>query len=308
MNKRSLWRVVQWVTAALVLWLVVGYVRRYWGEISAVEIRLDFVWAGVGLVLVLVSNVIQISLFRYFLRYNGLPLDFLSVWRIYSLPQAGKYLPGKVTAVAALSYMLKGAGLSLAHALAAIFVFNVVSLLSGLLVGLMLFPVWAPHASPTAIVLCIGTAVVTVPVVCTRGFWQLVNWGLTRFNRSALPSYPPWTAMTRLMFGWIIYWFVFGSGMFATTRFLIEVPLAWLPLLVASFSLSYFASALVVLAPAGLGVREALLIGIMSHGSTPAFASIFAAVTRLVLVLNDVVVIGSAWLLLRNRRLPGDRG
>lgn len=311
MTKRIVWNTFQWALAIVVLCLLVGYARRYWAEISAVEIQFSWCWSVPALILVLLSNVIQIALFRYFLLHNGLSLGFLSAWRTYSLSQVGKYVPGKVTAVAVLSYMLKEAGLSLPHALAAVFVFNVVAVLAGLIAGIIMLPVWAPYASRITIALCIGTALIAIPAVCTQGFWRLINLGLVRLGRSPLLSYPSQAVMFRLMLGWVLYWFVLGSGMIATTRVFIGVPLSLFPLFLASFSLSCFISNISFLTPAGLGIREALLIGMIGAGNT-AMGVVFAAASRLMMLLDDVIMIGGAWLLAsrldRHRKLADSEG
>lgn len=296
MTRKNLWNVFQWAMALAVLWLLVGYARRYWTEISAIEIHFNWLWLGPGLALVLLSNLIQVALFRYFLLHNGLPLGFFSAWRTYSLPQVGKYIPGKVTAVAVLSYMLKEAGLSLSHALAAVFVFNIVAVLSGLLMGLIMLPVWAPYVSGMTIWICLATALLAVPIVCTHAFWRIIDLALVRFKRTPLPNYPSRTAMTRMMVGWILYWFVLGSGMFAVTRLFIEIPFRLFPLLLAAFSLSCFISNVSLLTPAGLGIREALLVGIIGVSNT-GFGLVFAAASRLAMLVDDIFMIGGAWLL-----------
>ena len=305
MTRGNCWRVIQWVLAVCLLGFLVGYARRYWSDIWALPVRFDWMWASQGAILVLLSNLVQITLFQYFLQGNGLRLGFLTAWRIFSLPQAGKYIPGKVTALAALSYMLKGAGLSLQHALAAALVFNIVALLSGLIVGLFLLPVWAQHASLLVIVLSIGTALLSVLALCTPWFWSLVNYGLARLKREPLREYPSGRAMTRLIMGWILYWFLIGGGVFAITLAFVEAPPKSFPLVLAAFSLSCFVSNLSLLTPAGLGIREVLLVGIISNGSALAFATVFAAASRLAMVLNDIVMIGGAWFL--SSKLSGQK-
>lgn len=306
MKHKNFWRVAQWIIGAVVIWLLARYVHRYWGEISGIKIRFCWMWAVAAVFLVILSNMIQVTLFQYFLKHNGLSITFVSAWRIYKLPQAGKYIPGKITAIAALSYMLKEAGLSLPHALAAILAFNVVSLLAGLLLGLTLLPAWAPYAGRTIVALCIGTAVLSVPAVCSRSFWRLTNHVLARYKRPTMPTYPSRSAMIRLMLGWIAYWVVIGAGMFAAASFFVEVPRALFPLLLAGLSLSYFISTVSFITPAGLGVREAVIMGMVGTASTAAFGAIFAAVTRLVMVLDDGVMIGGAWLVAPRLESPGN--
>jgi hypothetical protein len=276
---------------------IASYLRHYWHDISSVQVRLDWFWGFIAAILLLLSNVLQISLFRYFLDHNGLSLGFVAAWRTLCIQLTGKYIPGKLVGVAALSYALKEAGLSGPHAIATVFVFNVVALLSNLLVGLLTLPAWASHADPVCIGLFVGGAIASSVAVCTHGFWRLINYALTRFKRPLLPGYPSRTAMLNLMLGWILYWLVLGAGMFAATHFLIEVPLKWFPLMVPAFSLACFISNISFLAPAGFGVREALLITLVGAGSTKALGAVFAAASRLAMLVDDAVMIGGAWLL-----------
>jgi glycosyltransferase 2 family protein len=292
--KQYVWPLVQWVAFAAIMWLVVSYLRRYWHEISSIELRFNWFWGSLTAILVLLSNAMQISLFRYFLQHNGLSLGFLAAWRVFCAQQIGKYIPGKVAGIAALTYMLKEAGLSAHHSFAAVFIYNIASLLSSLLVGLLALPAWAPHTNRVVVTSFIAIAILGTAAVCTHSFWRLMNLGLARFRRPPLPSYPSRTAMALLMLGLILYWLILGTTMFTASRFFIDVQSKWFPLAVPAFSLACFISNISFIAPAGFGVREALLIGII--GGSNAFGTVFAATSRIVMILNDVIIIGGAWL------------
>lgn len=288
------WRLFQWTIFVVVMILMVHYLRRYWRDISSIEFSFNWFWGFLAAVLVLVSNVLQILLFKYFLQRNNLSFSFLTAWRTFCVQQIGKYVPGKIVGVAALSYALKEAGLSGPHALATVFIFNIVALLSSLFVGLFTLPAWASRTNPVVIASFVATAAIGIPAVCTHSFWSLINLCLLKLKRPPLPSYPSRKAMLGLMLGWIFYWLVLGTGMFAVTHFLIDVPLKWFPLLVPAFSLACFISNISFIAPAGFGVREGLLIGMVGMGSTAGLGALFAGITRIVMLLNDVIMIAGS--------------
>lgn len=84
--------------------------------------------------------------------------------------------------------------------------------------------------------------------------------------------------------------------------------LPWAPGVTAlgAFAASYVVGVLVVLAPAGVGAREAVLVGLLAPAVGLGTAVATALLIRVVHTVADVVVAGLAWLVGRRDPLPAD--
>jgi hypothetical protein len=93
-----------------------------------------------------------------------------------------------------------------------------------------------------------------------------------------------------------LFWMLFGTSFFFVGSWFTPLSLADYPVVVSWFVISYLAGLAAVFVPAGLGVREAvLLIGlgsVMSGGQ----AAVVVVAARLWLTLLELVCVGLAWL------------
>jgi len=298
--KRHLWRIVQVVGCAAVAWFIVRYVLRHWETLSSARPSGDWAMLGIGMGVVLVANGLTVILFRFFMAHNGLALTLAESWELYSLPQLGKYLPGKFASVAASSYLLKKKGLSLPHGLATATVFTAAAMLGMSLMAVLCLPAWAGQTGLGWAIAFAAAALLAVPAACSSLWWRLLNNLLRRCGRPELAAYPRPSAMGILILGLTLRWGIAAIGFFLAARFLEQVPWGLAPRIVAALSVSYVAGLAAAFAPAGLGVREALLILMIQGALGPGFSTLFAALTRLMTVAVDLTLFGVALVIGRH--------
>jgi uncharacterized membrane protein YbhN (UPF0104 family) len=106
-----------------------------------------------------------------------------------------------------------------------------------------------------------------------------------------------WSFLSYLLYGAAMWLLAIRVGIPAGTGY---------PLSVGAFALGFACGFVVILAPAGAGVREVVMIAILSYplGVTVFTATAIVLVYRLVTVGGDVIVAGLA---LANRRSRADR-
>jgi glycosyltransferase 2 family protein len=111
-------------------------------------------------------------------------------------------------------------------------------------------------------------------------------------------------AATALM---LLTWLFFGLQAVALAYSLGASGWETVPAAIGGFALAYTAGLLLIIAPAGLGVREAVLIATLGTVMATADATALALVSRLLLMLADGLVAGfTALAFLRFRRRTGN--
>jgi len=109
------------------------------------------------------------------------------------------------------------------------------------------------------------------------------------------------TAM-RATFLYLPVWLLLGGSFWLCARGLISVRAEDLALYTGAFAVAWLAGLVAVYAPGGLGVREAVLVALLSSRIGAADALVIAAASRLILILVDVVLAGVATATLRRGR------
>ena len=183
------------------------------------------------------------------------------------------------------------------HALAVETVFFGMNTVAGLVTGLLLFPPLANLMPWSVRVALLGTTVLGMAASCTPWAWQLVNLLLRRLGRTPLPRHPSGSAMVLIFVGLILRWGFCGVVFFALAVYLQPLALTAAPQVMSAIILSYFIGLFAVFAPAGLGVRETALVALLGGSAGPGFAVLFAVLSRVLFLANDVVFIGGAWII-----------
>jgi uncharacterized membrane protein YbhN (UPF0104 family) len=263
---------------------------RNWSAVRADLAQLgwaDLLASGAaGLVAVVCTGLA----WRVVLAGLGHPVALRPAMALYSAGQLGKYVPGAVWVVAIQAELgrrlrIPRAGMVLSYLVAVL-----VAVVTGGLVGLLALTgsgradVWGLALGLAGVAVVLGVAVAR-PAAVNAG----IRWVAARLGRElpqvALPGRALATAGAWATAGWL------GFGLHA---WLLARPLGAGPELVApvtgAFALAFVAGLLLVPLPAGVGVREAVLVAMLAGSIGAAGALTVGLVSRLVLVVVDVVL------------------
>ena len=277
---------------AIIAWAARG-LKRDWKQIGeeSIDWDLDPALIIVSLIITWAMYLMLIYAWRAVLQAWGDHLAFRSAVRIWFVSSLGKYVPGKLWALAAMAVLAERAGVSGGAATASSIVMQLLSITTGIAIAIALLGSTVVGDS-TSLGFVGVVALMTVALAGTSmvASPRIMNWlgrvigrpggvrhvGVNALALAAIPSAIAW-----LGYGTALYLLVLGT--------LPAVTLSW-SLATGAFAASYVAGYLAVIAPGGLGVREAALILILGptigHGNVLAIA--FAS--RLTLTLNELGV------------------
>jgi uncharacterized membrane protein YbhN (UPF0104 family) len=226
---------------------------------------------------------------RALLAALGNPMPMRLSLHVFFVGQIGKYLPGNVFAVAAQAELARDHGVPRTRIVTAGLVFLGVLTATGLLVAAAVLPFASPHVLRTygwvLVGLPIGLAVLTPPVLD-----RLVRFAL-RALRRPLPDRPLDGRQVLASVGWaLVMWGCYGLHLMPLV--LAQPHDAGKHLLLVStggYALAWTAGFLFVVAPAGAGVREAILVLALAGIARQPEATAVALLSRGVQTLGDVV-------------------
>lgn len=139
------------------------------------------------------------------------------------------------------------------------------------------------------------------------GWWGAVVVGavavlLVAAERPARSRRPTAFATVRATLLYLPVWFLLGAGFWLCARGLLGAPARDLAFYIGAFAVAFLAGLFAVYAPGGLGVREAVLVALLSSRIGAADALVVAAASRLMLIVVDVALAGIATATIRRGR------
>jgi uncharacterized membrane protein YbhN (UPF0104 family) len=303
------WRWIQWIGGALVIAFVVTYLARNWDAVRAAHIEWAFRPGLIvaSLALVLATYAILIQSWRTLLAGWGPRLGWWQSARIWVLSSMGKYLPGKVWAVAGMAMLSQRQGVPPWAATASAVLLQAVAIATGAalvgVTGIAALEAARPGSQEALVVVLVvsiaGLAALVWPPVARRI--------MARVAPGSGPHVTP--PASALLFGIganALAWVGYGIALWLLARGVLPHAELQLPDALGAFAGSYLAGLLFLLAPGGIGVRESVFVLMLQHRIGLANALALAAVSRLGMTVADVLA-ALPFLLTRQERARESR-
>jgi glycosyltransferase 2 family protein len=288
--KRRLFVAAQWLLAVAIVWFALRALRGQW---SAATLRLQSLepqwsWIIAATVIVLATYLLLIETWRRTVTGSGQKLTFPEASRIWFVSNLGKYVPGKIWSIAAMTMMARDSSVSGSVAAGSSVMVQLVTILAGIGVVLVTGAQAVAHpaiavAAAAAIVLTLGLAPRFLPVA---GRIAASLTGKT-FDFPRMRPSLVWMAIVNSIIAWIAYGIAFqlfvrgiiGSSAGATSSY------------IAVYAASYIIGFLALFAPGGAVVREsAIVTGMVRFAlSGQADALAIAVTSRLWLTVTELV-------------------
>lgn len=291
---------VRRVLQAALLGFVAWYVARHWNEYEHAFAAAHPDWLAIwcSCALVLLSYLVLIQTWRQTVQAWGERLSFDDASRIWFISNLGKYVPGRVWAIAAMGTLAQEAGVSPVAAIGSSLVVQLVNVVTGFGV----FFVAGAHViqlpgGTTAALIALVTLLVLTPWLVPLAVQLLNRISKRQFAEPRLPPSAIWWAAAGTSVAWVLYgvafrWFAIGISGGATAGTMGD----WVAIFVGSYLLGF----VTLVSPGGLGVREGFMaVALRQSGLVVgSVAALLVVASRVWLTVLEIVP-GVFFLLLR---------
>jgi hypothetical protein len=296
------WRAVVRVAVLVVFLGALGWaLATRWGAVRPLLGQLSVRSVAVAMAAVMAGILATFLCWRAVLTDVAGRLPLAAGARVFFVGQLGKYLPGSLWPVMAQMELGRDHQVPERASGAAVGVFLLVVVGTGLAVAAVAAPLLGPDALHAYwwLLAALPLALLAVaPPVLNRG----VALVLRLARRSPLPAPLSGGGLLRAA-GWaLLSWLAYGVHVWVLAGQLTDAGPLLLAHATGSFAAAWCAGFLLVVAPAGAGVREAALILLLGGVLTGPQATVVAVVSRLLFVAGDLGWGGVALLAGRRAR------
>lgn len=295
-------RIFRYGFVALTLALGAEYVASQWGDIHHALSRIGALSSVLSLLFVLAALVGAMLTWRVLMAGLGSPLPLLPASRVLFVGQLGKYLPGSVWPVLAQMELAAEHQVPRHRTGAASVISMCISLLCALLTGLVTLPFtggvaqyWWAFLIAVPMVACLYPSVLNA----------LLKFGFKLLKRPPLEQ-PMTGRVIATALGWsFLSWLCYGLAIWVLMIRVGAGPAGALPLAIGAFAFAFAVGFVIVLAPAGAGFRDVLLVALISPSIGTGPATAITLVSRAATTLADVIIAGAAVVSYRHARKRG---
>lgn len=306
-RRSAIERIVKIAFGVAVLGFGALFVSSRWKELGDALAQAEPGWIVVAFLFAMLGQWAGVLGFRAVLAASSRWLPTVDVARVFFVSQLGKYIPGSVWPIVAVTQMCRQYGITRRAAAIAGLLAMLFSTVTGGLLGIVLVLVGASGGASGLWWLALLVPVAFVSVH-PRVVVPTINL-LLRLARRAPVEIDLTGAALRGSLGWpVLSWLFLGLQCWALVVALGGPPLTSLAAAIGGFALAYAAGTLFVPAPAGAGVREAVLgvalVNVIGSSSSFDHEKVIVVVllSRVLLAILDFAQAGSAILVARAKR------
>ncbi|HTS87822.1 MAG TPA: hypothetical protein VMG41_04955 [Gemmatimonadales bacterium] len=283
-------RLLRWGVAMVILAFVVRTFQRNWHDLRSTPISWTFrpIPALASVLVVLAMYIVLIEAWRRVLAGWGERLEPLVAARIWVLSSLGKYVPGKVWAIAGMAIMAKDAGVAPWAATASAIMLQALAIGTGAALGGGLGAA-ALEAQRPGMVWMLGA----LGVVSAAGVGAMLYPPITRrvLALARIGTETPSPDSGAVLLGLaanVLAWIGYGCSLWLLARAVLPTGDLPLTVAIAGFSASYVAGLVALLVPGGLLVREGLLVIMLQGGLGLGAATALALASRALLTTTEL--------------------
>lgn len=270
------------------------YLWKQWQSASREQLRvsLDVPWLLLASAIVLATYALLIETWRRVLAAYGSPISFIDASHVWFVSNLGKYVPGKIWQITAMTAMMTRLGARVVDAGSAAAVITVVNVLAGfaivLAAGSGLLRTLGPNYERATILATIILVVALLAAPWTvRLSSRLASRALGRQLTLVVPAKATWISLAGCLASWAAYGLAFQ---FFVRALIGHANGPWSAYL-AAYTLSYLVGYLTLFSPGGLGAREVVLASALQalHLTTGPEAAVITVASRLWLTVLEIV-------------------
>ncbi len=279
--------------------VVIGYfigrtIYRNWAQVRDAEWHLAPVYLLISLALTVPWFTYRPLVWKILLGRFGYDLPFPVCFRVMRQAEMSRYVPGAVWQYLSRVYLAGRWGVPATASLGATMVETVLLLLAALPVAAWslrgVMPVSGGYPRIALIAFLCGSIFVVHP--------RILNWWASILSRNTRQEYRPlevrWITLAGIWVSYLLLWLVLGLAVAFFVRGVMAIPAAWFPAVGGGYVASWVGSMLAIVAPAGMGVRDAIF-GLLLRRMMPVGAAFTVALAvRLWLIVLELGWLGVA--------------
>jgi uncharacterized membrane protein YbhN (UPF0104 family) len=286
---------IQLGIAVVVFGFLVLTVVDQWAEIKDKGVHFHVLWLIPAFVILPVFYALNAIGWDLILRFLGHKLGAARAQVAWGQPLLARYVPGSVLYVLGRVLLSERAGVPRRLTVASIVYEQALQATSAIVVAayfLIVHPDLQGQPLRWAILLLIP---LLITILHPRVFGPLANRVLRAFGREPLPGLMPLRGVIVVMAFYVLNWGVIAVGIYCVARSVSSISPSQLLVAGAAQAFGYVAALATLVAPAGLGIRDAAFawaFKVSAPGDSFAVASLIAIVVRGVQTVVEILYVG----------------
>jgi uncharacterized membrane protein YbhN (UPF0104 family) len=297
-TKKILIRSAQVVIIILIFYFLIKSLVANWNQVKDFDWRFNYPLLILSFLLQIVALFWLVQIWRWILGHTGSSVSYFGLFKVWFFANLGRYLPGKVWQFLGMVYMLEKRGVPPRNTFSTVVLAQTFSVMSGLLIAFFflggnLYSQFLSK-SPGLIVVIVMFFLAVIVMACYPKLLQkIVNFGLGILKKEKITLDITGKDVIIYLLCYSVSWLLFGLAFLVFIKAMAQASFAMYPSLTGAFAFSVNIGFLALFVPGGIGVREGLLVLLLSSLFPASFpvpvATLISLLARLWVTIAELL-------------------
>jgi len=270
------------------------YLYLNWQKLTQYEWQFNVGFLLISFIILLIRLSITVGIWKKLLNKLGSKLSYKKCFKVWFMSLLGKYLPGRVWASLGRIYLAQAEGVPKRTSFTSLVYEYSLSSMSAFIFGVVLLLIYMGKGQISAFMPFLYFMPFVFFILHPKIFSGIANFILNKLKKEPINLDFTYLEIFGFMGLYLVNWLVMALAFYYFVNSIYPVELSVYPVLAGMLALSILAGFLCFFVPAGLGVREGVLTGLLSIYLPLEIAIVIAIGSRIWITLGELTGVGLA--------------
>lgn len=293
-TKKILFKLIQFFLIALIFYFLFKSLLVNWKQIKDFNWQFNYYFLIISFVLQMMALFWLVKIWERMLRHTGSSVSYFKLFKVWFITNLGKYLPGKVWQFLGMMYMLEKKGVPKKNSFSTGVLAQSFSVISGLFISVIFLgaDLYSRFFSQKPGLMVAGgilSLAILVLLCYPKVLEKILNLGLGILKKEKISLDISGKDVIIYLLSYSLSWLLFGLAFLIFVKAMAQTSFSMYPTLTGAFAFSLNIGFLALFTPGGLGVREGILVFLLSSFFPLPVSTLISLLSRLWITMGELL-------------------
>jgi glycosyltransferase 2 family protein len=300
--KKFLIKSAQVLIILLIFYFLFKSLVSNWSQVKDFNWQFDYWLLIASFFLQFLTLFWLVKIWQRMLKHTGSTVSYFKLFKVWFYANLGKYLPGKVWQFLGIIYMLEKEGVPKKNSFSTGVMAQSFSVISGLFISVILLGPDLYHRyfslKPGLMIAMVILSLAVLALLCyPKILEKILNLGLRIVKKDKITLDIRGKDVIIYLLSYSLSWLLFGLAFLIFVKSMTQADFKMYPTLTGAYAFSLNIGFLAIFTPGGIGVREGVLVFLLSSLFPLPVSTLISLLSRLWMTVGEVLCFLIAMLL-----------
>jgi uncharacterized membrane protein YbhN (UPF0104 family) len=292
--KKTPLKILQYLIIVLIFYFLLKSVLGNWTQVKDFNWQFDWWLLLASFLLQLLTLFWLVMIWQRMLHHTGSSVSYLKLFKVWFYANLGKYLPGKVWQFLGMIYMLEKEGVPKTSSFSTGVLAQSFSVISGLFISVIFLGTDLYHRffskKPGLMIAFMALSLGVLILLCyPRILEKIINLGLKIVKKEKIALDISGKDVIIYLLSYSVSWLLFGLAFLTFIKSMAHANFNMYPTLTGAYAFSLNIGFLAIFTPGGIGVREGVLVFLLSSLFPLPVSTLISLLSRLWMTAGELL-------------------